>query len=178
MRIEFNTIFDNFANEKLAHLYVKHFMEKQNKSFKIIISISIAVAVIFSIFGITLKQFHLISAGLFYALIVCLAVFNARKKALPKSFIETNKVGCPYNVTFGLYDEYFYEKYENNMTIQESSTRYEFLKKIVETPDSFILLTKRSSLYYLPKKDMGYENVLEFSAFCQSRLPYIYSFKN
>ncbi len=101
-----------------------------------------------------------------------------KKKLYPKTFSEINGIGCPYNVTIGLYDEYFYEKFENNMSISENSVRYEFLKKVVETPECFVLMTKRSGIYFIPKCDMGYEASLEFSAFCKARLPYIYSVGN
>ncbi len=174
MNIEFRTIFDEISNEYLAQLYVKHFMDNQNKQYKKLLIFAGVLAAICVITGVTTKNYVLCTAGPLYLLLVYVIIRRAKKKVIPKSFIETNKIGCPYNVTFGFYDEYFYEKFENNMTISEQSIRYDFLKKIVETPDCFVLMTKRSSLFYLPKRDMGYENALGFSEFCKSRLPYIY----
>lgn len=177
MRIEFNTVFDNFANEHLAELYVKLCMDNQNKKYKQLIIFSIVLAALSFVTGIATRQYPLCPIGFLYFLFVFFIVRKTKKKTLPKSMADNNGVGCPYNVTFGLYDEYFYEKFENNMSISEQSIRYEFLKKIVETPECFILMTKRSQLYFLPKRDMGYEAALEFSDFCKARLPYIYSFK-
>lgn len=174
MRIEFRTVYDDFANEKLAHLYAKHFMDKQNKLYKKMLIFIVVLAVWALIMGIATENYALCITSPFYLAFGYLIIRRAKKKAVPKNFIEINKIGCPYNVTFGLYDEYFYEKFENNMSISESSIRYEFLKKIVETPEYFVLMTKRTQIFLLPKRDMGYEAVLEFSAFCKGRLPYIY----
>lgn len=174
MRIEFNTVFDNFANENLAELYVKHCMDNQNKKYNQLIIFSIILAILSLVTGIATRKYPLCIVGFLYFLIVFFIIRKTKNKTLPKSMADNNGVGCPYNVTFGLYDEYFYEKFENNMSISEQSVRYEFLKKVVETPECFILMTKRSQLYFLPKRDMGYEAALEFSGFCKSRLPYIY----
>ncbi len=174
MRIEFNTVFDNIANEKLSQLYVEHFMEKQDKQYKKMKIFAIIVFIICCGLSVLQHRYIIALLGILYLVFVLALINNAKKKVLPKNFSEMNGVGCPYNVTFGFYDEYFYEKYENSMSISESSIRYEFLKKIVETPDSFVIMSKRFNLFYLPKIDMGYENVVEFSAFCKNRLPYIY----
>lgn len=178
MRIEFKTVYNQIVNEKLGNIYVQHFMEDQIKKFKFIRAISIIAAVISCVIGVLLQHYYLVGAGLAYVTFVCLVISKTTKKALPKSFVDANGVGCPYNVTFGFYDEYFYEKFEGNMSITESSIRYEFLKKIVEMPDCFVLMSKRSQLFYLPKSDMGYENTMAFTAFCKSRLPYIYKVVN
>lgn len=178
MNIEFKTIFDEATNESLAKLFVKHFMDKQNKQYKNLLFFAVVLAAFSLITGVTTENYGLCAVGPLYLIVVFFFIRRAKNKTIPKSFVETNKVGCPYNVTFGLYDEYFYEKFENNMLISENSIRYEFLKKVVETPECFILMSKRRQLYFLPKRDMGYEAALEFSAFCKSRLPYIYSFKD
>ncbi len=178
MRIEFRTVFDDFANRQLADLYVKHFMDKQNKMYKKMIIFVVALVILATILGIVTENYPLCIASPFYLIFFFIILKRAKKKGLPKSFTDVNGVGCPYNVTFGLYDEYFYEKFENNMSISESSVRYEFLKKVVETPECFILMTKRSQLYFMPKRDMGYENALVFSAFCKARLQYIYKLTN
>lgn len=178
MRIEFRTVYDDLANEQLADLYVKYFMDKQNKQYKKMFIFVIVLAVWALVMGIATENYALCATSPLYFIFGCFMIHRVKKKVIPKNFIEANKVGCPYNVTFGLYDEYFYEKYENNMSIHESSIRYEFLKKVVETSECFILMTNRDQLFFLPKRDMGYENVLAFSAFCKFRLGYIYTFKN
>lgn len=182
MNIEFRTVYDSIENEKMAQLYAKHCIDKQLKQMKTMTICLVIICVLGFFLGMATEE----ATGTFipYTLFPVFLVFSliyirwAKKKLYPKTFSEINGVGCPYNVTFGIYDEYFYEKFENNMIISENSIRYEFLKKVVETPEYFILMTKRSQLYFLPKRDMGYENVLALSAFCRSRLPYIYSFKN
>ena len=178
MRIEFRTVYNELANEQLADLYVKYFMDKQNNQYKKMIIFVVALAIFAMVMGIATENYPLCISSPFYLIFGFIMIRRAKKKVLPKTFVEMNGIGCPYNVTFGLYDEYFYEKFENNMSISEQSIRYEFLQKIVETPEYFVLMTKRSQLYFLPKRDMGYEAVLEFSAFCKARLPYIYSFKD
>ncbi len=178
MNIEFKTVFDEAINQQLAHLYVNYFLDKQKKQYKLMLVFAGIVAALSLITGIATENYGLCIVGPVYFLLSFLIVYKSKNKTIPKSFIENNKVGCPFNVTFGLYDEYFYEKFENNLLVSENSIRYEFLKKIVETPDCFVLMTKRSNLYHLPKRDMGYANALEFSTFCKNRLPYIYSFKN
>lgn len=181
MRIEFRTFYDNIENEKMGQLYAKYCIDKQLKQLK---SMRVAIIVI-CVFGflssiiLEAKTNAFIPFTLFpLALIFSLAYIRwVKKKLYPKVFSDANEVGCPYNVTFGFYDEYFYEKFENNMSISEQSIRYEFLKKIIETHEYFILVSKRSQVYFLPKRDMGYEAVLELSGFFRTRLPYIYSFK-
>ena len=177
MNIEFKTVYNELANEQLADLYVKHFMDKQNNQYKKMIIFVVALAIFAMVMGIATENYPLCISSPFYLVFGFIMIRRAKKKVLPKTFVEMNGIGCPYNVTFGLYDEYFYEKFENNMSIQESSIRYEFLKKVVETPEYFVLMTKRSQLFFLPKRDMGYEKSLEFSMFCKARIPYIYSFK-
>ena len=182
MRIEFRTVYNNIENEKMGQLYANHCIDEQLKQMKIVQGILYGICLV----GVGISAFlDFVKDIQFPAFIFVVFAFlgslyytHTKKKLYPKAFSRINGIGCPYNVTFGLYDEYFYEKYENNMTIQESSTRYEFLKKIVETPEYFILMSKRSVLYFLPKRDMGYEKALEFSSFCKNRLPYIYTFKN
>ena len=174
MNIEFRTVFDVTTNEILAKLFVKHFMDKQNKQYKNLLIFAVILAAFSLISGVATENYGLCAVGPLYLLVVFFFIRRAKNKTIPNSFMENNKVGCPYNVTFGLYDEYFYEKFENNMLVFENSIRYEFLKKVLEAPDCFVLMTQRSNLYYLPKRDMGYENALEFSAFCKNRLPYIY----
>ncbi len=182
MRIEFKTVYDNIENEKLGQVYAKHCIDKQLKQMNTmkILLIVICVLGFFMSIGAVFVSDAFIPLTLFPAFLIVGLIYIhwAKKKLFPKTFSDINGIGCPYNVTIGLYDEYFYEKFENNMSISESSVRYEFLKKIVETPEYFVLLTKRSHLYFLPKKDMGYENALEFSAFCKLRLPYIYKSGN
>lgn len=181
MRIEFRTVYDEIANEQLADLYVKYFMDKQLKqlkNFKISLVIICVLGFIIGVLGEdvtgTFIPFSLFPCFLVFGLVY---LYLVKKKIYPKAFIDINKIGCPYNVTFGLYDEYFYEKFENNMLVSENSIRYEFLKKVVETPEYFVLMTNRSQIFFLPKRDMGYEAVLEFSAFCKLRLGHIYMFK-
>lgn len=178
MRIEFNTVYDDFVNEKLGQLYSEHFIDKQNKLYKRMFIFITLLSIWALVMGLATENYALGIASPFYMLFGFLIIRRAKKKAIPKSFVEQNKIGCPYNVTFGLYDEYFYEKFENNMLVSESSIRYEFLKKVVETPECFVLMTNRNQLFFLPKRDMGYEKVLELSAFCKARLTYIYSFKS
>ncbi len=178
MNIEFRTVFDEATTEYLAQAYVKYFIDKQNEQYKKMFVLAGIVAAFSFITGIATKNYGLCVVGPLYLILVYFIIRRAKNKTIPNSFMEHNKVGCPYNVTFGIYDEYFYEKFENNMLVCENSIRYEFLKKIVETPECFILMTKRSNFYHLPKRDMGYENVMAFSAFCRARLPYIYTSAN
>ena len=178
MKIEFRTVYDDFENEKLGQIYSEHFIDKQNKLYNRMLIFITVLSIWALVMGFATKNYALSVASPFYMLFGFLIIRRAKKKAIPKSFVEHNKIGCPYNVTFGLYDEYFYEKFENNMLVSENSIRYEFLKKVVETPEYFILMSKRSQLYFLPKRDMGYEAALEFSAFCKARLPYIYQSVN
>ena len=181
MRIEFKTIYDNIENEKMGQLYAKHCIDKQLKQLKTMKALIFVICLL----GLGFSMYLDFVKGIFIPIVLFpfigigsfLYCEWIKKKLYPKIFSEANGVGCPYNVTFGLYNEYFYEKFENNMCISEQSIRYEFLKKIVETPEYFILMTNRSQLFFLPKRDMGYENALAFSVFCKSRLPYIYSFK-
>lgn len=177
MNIEFRTIFDEASTEYLAQAYVKHFIEKQNKQYNTMLIIAGIISAFSLIMGAVTKNYALCAVGPVYMLAVYYIIRRAKKKTIPKSFVEHNKVGCPYNVTFGLYDEYFYQKFEDNMMVCEDSIRYEFLKKILETPECFILMTQRSNFFLLPKNDMGYEAALQFSHFCQGRLPHIYSFE-
>ncbi|MBQ7114893.1 MAG: YcxB family protein [Clostridia bacterium] len=178
MRIEFRTVYDSIENEKMGQLYAKHCIDKQLKQLKTIRTLLLIICLL----GIGFCAFLEFAKDIYFpaAIFTIFGIFGAlycdwvKKKLYPKIFTDVNGIGCPYNVTFGLYDEYFYEKFENNMSISEQSTRYEFLKKVVETPECFILMTKRSQLYFLPKRDMGYEAALEFSGFCKARLPYIY----
>lgn len=181
MRIEFRTVYDNIENEKMGQLYAKHCIDKQLKQLK---TMKLLITLI-CLFGLFISIYIDLVKGIFVPVFIFpfVAVSGTlycewiKEKLYPKTFSDINGVGCPYNVTFGIYDEYFYEKWENNMSIQESSVRYEFLKKIVETPEYFILMTKRAQIYFLPKRDMGYESALEFSAFCKARLPYVYHLK-
>ena len=173
MRIEFKTVYNEIVNERLAELYVKYFMEKQIKQYNRIMLIMVVIAVLAVIMGFLTENYPLIVSAPFYLIFGFYITRRSKKKLLPKAFMDVNVIGCPYNVTFGFYDDYFYEKFEGNMCINESSIRYEFLKKVVETPDCFVIMTKRSQLFYLPKSDMGYENVMMLSAFFKSRLPYV-----
>ncbi len=182
MKIEFRTVYDNIENEKMGHIYTKHCIDKQLKQLNNMRICLIIICILGFILGIVGEEitgafipFSLFPGFLGIGLVY---IYWVKKKLYPKTFIEANKIGCPYNVTFGLYDEYFYEKFENNMLVSENSIRYEFLKKVVETSEYFVLMTSRSQLFFLPKRDMGYENVLEFSAFCKFRLGHIYIFKN
>lgn len=175
MRIEFRTVYDDYTNEKLGQIYSKHFIDNQKKAYNIMKVILVIIAAWSLIMGIATENYALCISGPLYIIFGFLIIGRAKNKVIPKSFAEQNKVGCPYNVTFGLYDEYFYEKVENNMLISEESVRYEFLQKLVETPEFFVMMTKRNQLFVLPKRDMGYEAAMEFSAFCKRRLPYIYS---
>ena len=182
MRIEFRTVYDSVENEKMGQLYAKYCIDKQLKQLKIAHWILCSICLL----GVGISAYFEFAKDIQMPafIFVVFAFFSAtyykyaKKKFYPKAFIDINKIGCPYNVTFGLYDEYFYEKFENNMLVSENSIRYEFLKKVVETPEYFVFLTNRSQIFFLPKRDMGYEAVLEFSAFCRTRFPYIYSFKN
>lgn len=182
MRIEFRTVYDNVENEKLGQVYVKYCMDKQIKQMNTLRIILIVVCVLGFVPGLVAENVsgRFVPYTLFCAFLVFGLIYIqwAKNKLLPKTFTDINGVGCPYNVTFGLYDEYFYEKFENNMSISENSIRYEFLKKVVETPEYFVLMTERTQVLFLPKRDMGYENALEFSLFCKGRLGYIYSFKS
>ncbi len=180
MRVEFRTVYDSIENEKCAELYATYCIDKQLKQLKSM-RIAITVICVFGfIFGIALE--NALGSFIPFTLFPVLLVFTllyvrwVKKKLYPKVFRELNAVGCPYNVTFGLYDEYFYEKFENNMCISEQSIRYEALQKLVETSEYFILMTNRNQIYFLPKRDMGYENILAFSAFCYGRLRHIYLF--
>ena len=180
MNIEFRTFYDNLENEKLGQLYAKYCIDKQLKQMKNMKIGLIIICILGFILGIVGEEVtgSFIPFTLFPAFLVVGLIYIhwVKKKLYPKMFSDINGVGCPYNVTFGLYDEYFYEKFEGNMSISEQSIRYEFLQKIVETPEYFILMTKRSQIYFLPKRDMGYENVLAFSAFCRAGLGFIYTF--
>ena len=182
MKIEFRTVYDSIENEKMGQLYAKYCIDKQLKQLKNMRIAIIVICILGFVFGIALENAlgSFIPFTLFPVLLVFTLLYISwvKKKLYPKIFSETNGVGCPYNVTFGLYDEYFYEKFESNMTISEQSIRYEFLQKAIETPEYFILMTKRNQIYFLPKRDMGYEAALEFSAFCKARLPYIYKVVN
>lgn len=174
MHIEFKTMFDNTVNEHMAKLYVNHFMDKQNKQCRNTIILTVVFAAMSVISGILNDMYYIGFIGIAYLAFILIVINLAKKKTIPKNLIEVNGVGCPFNETVGLYDEYFYVKFENNMSISEHSIRYEFLSKILETPDCFVLMTKRSHFFYFPKRDMGYENVIAFSEFCKTRLPYIY----
>lgn len=178
MKIEFRTVYDSIENEKMGQLYAKYCIDKQLKQLKNMRIAIILICILGFIFGIAFERASesFVPFTLFPVLLIFTLLYIrwVKKKLYPKLFTDLNNIGCPYNVTFGLYDEYFYEKFENNMLVSENSIRYEFLKKVVETPEYFILMSKRSQLYFLPKRDMGYEAVLEFSAFCKARLPYIY----
>lgn len=178
MRIEFRTVYDNIENEKMGQLYAKHCIDEQLKQMKIVQGVLCGICLVgvgISAYLEFVKEIYFPTfIFVIFALVGSLYYSRTKKKVFPKAFSRVNGIGCPYNVTFGLYDEYFYEKFENNMSISESSIRYEFLKKVVETPEYFVLMTKRTQIFFLPKRDMGYENALEFSAFCKSRLPYIY----
>lgn len=182
MRIEFRTVYDSIENEKMGQLYAKHCIDKQLKQMNNMKIFMVIICVLGFILGIVAED----ATGIFipFTLFPFLLIFTliytgwVKKKLYPKTFSDVNGIGCPYNVTFGLYDEYFYEKFENNMTVSENSIRYEFLKKVVETPEYFVLMTKRSQLFFLPKRDMGYESVLIFSTFCRTRFPYIYKVEN
>lgn len=179
MRIEFRTVYDNIENEKMGQLYAKYCIDKQLKQMNSIKICIIIICVLGFVLGMVADvavedKFIPYTIFPFFLIFTLIYIRWVRKKLYPKVFSDANGVGCPYNVTFGLYDEYFYEKFEGNMSISEQSIRYEFLKKIVETPEYFILMTKRSQLYFLPKRDMGYEAILEFSSFCKARLAHIY----
>ena len=182
MNIEFRTVYDSISNEKYGQLYAKHCIDKQLKQLKMMKYLILFICLL----GLAFSIYIDLVKGIFvpYILFVIMGVVTSiycervKKKLYPKLFSEINGVGCPFSVTYGLYDEYIYEKFENNMSIYESSVRYEFLKKVVETPDCFVIMTKRSGIYFLPKCDMGYENALGFSEFCKSRLPYIYKVAN
>ena len=182
MKIEFRTVYDNIENEKMGQLYAKYCIDKQLKQLKNMRIAIIVICILGFIFGIAFERASesFVPFTLFPVLLIFTLLYIrwVKKKLYPKLFTDLNNIGCPYNVTFGLYDEYFYEKFENNMSIQESSIRYEFLKKVVETPEYFVLMTERSQLFFLPKRDMGYEAVLQFSVFCKARLTYIYTFKS
>ena len=183
MKIEFRTVYDNIENEKMGQIYAKHCIDKQLKQLNTIKIAIVIICVLGFVLGMVADvtitdKFIPFTLFPFFLIFTLIYIWWVKKKLYPKSFIDANKIGCPYNVTFGLYDEYFYEKFENNMSIQESSIRYEFLKKVVETPEYFVLMTNRSQLFFLPKRNMGYENVLEFSAFCKYRLGHIYMFKS
>ena len=182
MNIEFRTVYDNIENEKMGQLYAKYCIDEQLKQLKIVHYILCSICLVGGGVSAYLEFVKDIQLPAFvfvvFAFFSMIYYNHTKKKIYPKAYSRVFGIGCPYNVTFGFYDEYFYEKFENNMTVSENSIRYEFLKKVVETPEYFVLMTKRSQLFFLPKRDMGYENVLAFSVFCKSRLPYIYSFKN
>ena len=182
MRVEFRTVYDSVENEKYGELYAEHCIDKQLKQLKkmrLIIVIACVIGIFTSIIADVTVSDKFIPYTLFPLILIFTLIYirAVKKKVYPKMFRELNGVGCPYNVTFGFYDEYFYEKFENNMCISEQSIRYEALQKVVETSEYFILMTHRNQVYFLPKRDMGYENTLAFSAFCYERLRHIYSFK-
>lgn len=180
MRIEFRTVYDSFQNEKMGQLYAKHCIEKQIKQMNTMRNFIIGICIL----GFVLSSVVESLANLFIPIIIfpvflivgLVYIHWAKKKLYPKIFSDANGIGCPYNVTFGFYDEYFYEKFENNMSVQESSVRYEFLKKVTETPEYFILMTQRSSIFFLPKRDMNSDDVMVLSSFFRMRLPHKYSF--
>ncbi len=174
MRIELKTVYDEETNKRLAEIYVKHFLEKQNKEYKKMYFLSLIVLVSCILSGLVSESFVFPLVGLAYFVFVIIFIEVAKRKTLPKNFIKANVVGCPYLVTFGLYDEYFYEKFENDVMIQESSIRYEFLQKVVETRDCFVLLTQRSQLFFIPKYVMDNAEAYAFRMFCGSRFPHIY----
>ncbi len=182
MNIEFRTVYDSISNERYGHIYAKHCIDKQRKqmnTMKILLILICVLGFFISIAAVFVSDAFIPLTIFPVFLIVGLVYIRwVKKKLYPKTFTEINGVGCPFTVTYGLYDEYIYEKFENNMSIYESSVRYEFLKKVVETPEYFVLMTKRTGINFLPKRDMGYEAALEFSAFCRARLPYIYKMVN
>ena len=182
MNIEFRTVYDTIENEKMGQLYAKYCMDDQLRQMKIVHYILCGICLIgvgISAYFEFVKDIH-IPAFIFVAFAGLSSAYYSytKKKIYPKAFSRINGVGCPYNVTFGLYDDYFYEKYEGSMSVSENSVRYEFLKKVVETPEYFVLMTQRTQVFFLPKRAMGYEPALEFSMFCKLRLGSIYSFKN
>lgn len=179
MRIEFRTVYDRIEFEIFGQLYAKHCIEKQLKQLNNIRLAIVIICVLGFVLGlasdITAKdKFIPYTLFPFFLIFTLGYIWWVKKKLYPKTFVDINKIGCPYNVTFGLYGEYFYERFENNMIVSETSVRYEFLKRVVETCDYFILITNRTQVYFLPKRDMGYEETLSFSAFCKSRLGAIY----
>ncbi len=174
MRVEFNTVYTDFENEKFAELYVKHCDDatvKKLKSFLILVTVAACFALVPAL---SISEFSmLVAIALWYAF--CLFYyFYTVKKLLPKNLAKLNKIICPSKITMGFYDEYFYEKTENNMRISESSIRYEFLKKVVETDEFFIVISKNHRGMLLPKRDIHPDDVMMLSNFFRSRVPHIF----
>lgn len=173
MNIELNTVYDSVGYEKFGQLCVKYCMEDEIKRLNRIIWFiggAAVLEILFSVIGAVNEPFFPITLVFLAALII---VTVSKKRLLPKNITVSSAIGCPYGVTMGFYNEYFYVKTENCMSIQEVSVRYEFLKIAVETAEYFILMTQRGQAYFVPKKDMSFEDSLELSAFL-SRFSHIY----
>ncbi len=174
MNIEFNTVYTDYENKKLAELYVKHCDDatvKKLKRFLVLVTIAVCFALIPAL-SIT-EYSMLIAIGLWYAF--CLIYyFYTVKKLLPKNFEKANSINCPSKITMGFYDEYFYEKFENNMTVTEASLRYEFLKEVLETDEFFVIISKNHRAIILPKRDIAPDSIAGLSAFFRTRVPHIY----
>ena len=94
MKIEFRTIFDEAATEYLAQLYVKYFMDKQNKQYKTMLVFAGVLAAASLITGIATENYALCPVGPVYLVFVYYSVRRAKYKVIPKSFIDNNKIGC------------------------------------------------------------------------------------
>ncbi len=177
MKIEFNTVFSEAECRRFSEYVTRYCSPEYNKNRKkniILISVLVAVG---GISGIISRQYEITSL-LFIAFIayIALLIYN-RKKAIPKANVKYNIVGCPYNVKYAFFDEYFYEKFQNNMIVEEIYVKYEFLDYIVETPDCFLLLTKRRMGHIFFKNYMNPEDVAVLSDFFKTKYSGVYKFE-
>ena len=177
MKVEFKAVFSHTECQKFGEYVIKYCSPEYNKVLKrniIAMAILTGIAIISGI----LSEIYVVAVTVAFAFIafVALLVYNKNKK-VPQSLCKSNMVGVPYNVTYGFYDEYFYEKSENNMSITETSARYEFLDHIIETPEYFLLLSKRRNGYIFHKSYVNFDDLAVLSNFFKTRLPNVYKFK-
>lgn len=176
MRVEFKTAYTEFENKKLSELYFKYCNDANVKGLKKFIIVSTVCVALASICAIFTDAAMVAGFALWYAF--CLGYyFYTVKKLLPKKMAKVNRIICPSQITMGFYDEYFYEKCENNMQISEASIRYEFLKEVLETDEYFVILSKNHRAMLLQKRDIPPEAVMQLSGFFRARLPHIYKFR-
>ena len=176
MKIEFNTVFTETESIKFSEYALRYCSPEYNKGVKKSIIIMIILAIVCAINGIILEIYSITGCAIF-ALVLYIVSIIIRKKASPQATHKINVVGCPFDVTFGFYDEYFYQKVQNNMIIEEISERYEFLDYVVETPEYFLLLNKRRRGCIFHKGYLNCNDVATLSAFFKTRFPEIYRYE-
>jgi hypothetical protein len=176
MYIEFKTTYTDFENEILSELFVKYGDSAQTKKMKNSLVV-IVVCSVFAMLSAVLTHNDILVVGIVLWLLFYIGYhFYVMKKALPNVMKKANKVICPSAITLGFYDEYFYEKAENNMQVSEASIRYEFVNKCIETKEYFIIGTKNHRVILVPKRDVPPEKLIELSTFFKRRIPHIYKY--